>query len=154
MKARLDPYAVAPDAIKAMLDLEHYVRNCGLEHRLIELVKMRASQMNGCAFCINLHTKDARKLGETEERIYLLSAWRDAPVYTERERAALAWTEALTLIADTHAPDDAYNEVRRHFSPEETVKLSLVIVAINGWNRLAIGARSIPQVEAGSQQSP
>jgi len=153
MKARLDPYAVAPDAMKAMLDLEHYVRNCGLEHRLIELVKIRASQINGCAFCINLHTKDARKLGETEERIYLLDAWREAPVYTERERAALTWTEALTLIADTHAPDDAYNEVRRHFSAEETVKLSLLVVAINGWNRLAIGARSIPQVEAGPEKA-
>lgn len=148
MKARLDPNAVAPDAMKAMLALENYVRNCGLEQSLIELVKIRASQINGCAYCIKMHTKDARARGETEERIYLLDAWRETPIYSDRERAALAWTEALTLIAKTHAPDEVYNEVRRHFSPEETVKLSLLIVTINGWNRLAISARALPQVEA------
>jgi AhpD family alkylhydroperoxidase len=145
MKARLDPYAVAPDAVKAMLDLSAYVHNCGLEQSLIDLVLIRASQINGCAFCIAMHTRDARKHGESEHRIYLLDAWRDAPIYNDRERAALAWTEALTLIAETHAPDDVYNEVRRHFSAEETVKLSMVIVTINGWNRLSIGARSVPQ---------
>jgi AhpD family alkylhydroperoxidase len=152
MKPRLDPSAVAPDAMKAMLALENYVRNCGLEQSLIELVKIRASQINGCAYCIKMHTKDARAHGETEERIYLLDAWRETPLYSERERAALAWTEALTLIAETHAPDEVYNEVRRHFSPEETVKLSLLVVTINGWNRLAIGARVLPQIEAAQQQ--
>ncbi|MGO9545385.1 MAG: carboxymuconolactone decarboxylase family protein [Rhodomicrobium sp.] len=148
MKARLDPYAVAPGALKAMLNLEDYVRNSGLEQRLVDLIKIRASQINGCAFCIAMHTREARAHGESEQRIYLLNAWREAPVYSDRERAALAWAEALTLIAETHAPDDIYNEVERYFSAEETVKLSLAIVTINGWNRLAIGARLVPATAA------
>jgi AhpD family alkylhydroperoxidase len=107
---------------------------------------MRASQINGCAFCINMHTQDARKRGETEQRLYLLNAWREAPAYTDRERAALAWTEAVTLISETHAPDDVYNEVRTHFSEAETVNLTMLIAAINAWNRLAISFRAVPPV--------
>src|SRR5919206_3937392 len=115
MKARLDPFAVAPQAMQAMLNLEETVRNSGLEQSLIELVKIRASQINGCAYCLHMHTRDARAHGESEERLYLLDAWRESPLYSERERAALAWTETLTLISQTHAPDDVYDELRRHF---------------------------------------
>lgn len=148
MKTRLDAFAAAPEAIKAMGALEKYVRGCGLEHSLIELVKTRASQVNGCAYCVHMHTRDARAAGETEERLYLLSAWRESPLYTPRERAALAWTEALTLVAETHAPDEDYEEARRHFTEEEMVKLTLLIGAINVWNRLAIGFRNIHPVDA------
>ncbi len=143
MKPRLNPYQAAPDAMKAMTALEHYIQGCGLEPTLIELVKTRASQINGCAFCIHMHTTDARARGETVERLFLLDAWRESPLYDERERAALAWTEALTLIADTHAPDAVYEKVRQQFSEEEVVKLSLLIATINAWNRIAIGFRSV-----------
>lgn len=136
-----------------MPGLQRYVQHCGLEPSLLELVKIRASQINGCAACIKMHTRYARAHGETGERIYLLDAWREAPLYTPRERAALAWTEALTLIADTHAPGGVYNEVRRHFSPEETVNLSMAIVAINDWNRLMTGARTLPEVEGARQDA-
>lgn len=148
MKSRLDYKNVSPDAIKAMWGLESYVRNCGIEHSLLELVKTRASQINGCAYCIDMHTKDARARGETEQRLYALSAWHEAPFFTERERAALAWTEAVTRIADTRAPDDVYEVARKHFSEKELVDLTLAIVAINGWNRLAISFRA----EAGTYQ--
>lgn len=148
MKSRLDSFAAAPESMKAMLALENHVRGCGLEHSLIELVKTRASQINGCAYCIHMHTRDARAAGETEERLYLLSAWRESPLYTPRERAALAWTEALTLIAETHAPDEDYEEARRHFTEEELVKLTLLIGAINIWNRIAIGFRSVHPTDA------
>jgi AhpD family alkylhydroperoxidase len=144
MKSRLNHLAAAPEAIAAMRSVEAYVRSCGLEHSLLELVKTRASQINGCAFCIDMHTRDARAQGETEQRLYLLSAWQEAPVYSDRERAALAWTEALTRIADTHAPDDVYEHVRQHFTEEELVKLTLAIGTINVWNRLAIGFRALP----------
>ena len=127
-----------------MYGLERYVRESGLEPALLELVKMRTSQINGCAYCLDMHSKDARAAGETEQRLYLLNAWREAPFYTERERAALAWTEALTLISENDVPDEIYNEVRQHFSEEELVNLSLAVVTINGWNRLAIGFRSQP----------
>lgn len=143
MKPRLIPLNTAPEAIQAMLNLENYVKNCGLENTLIELVKIRASQLNQCAFCLHMHTKDARSAGETEERIYLLSAWHESPLFTERERAALAWTESLTLIAETHAPDEDYALLQKHFSPDEQVKLSLLIGVINIWNRLAIGFKVI-----------
>ena len=143
MKPRFNAFATVPAAYEAMRGLEQYVRGCGLEKSLLELVKMRASQINGCAFCLDMHSKDARKEGETEQRLYLLNAWRESPLYTDRERAALAWTEALTLVAETHAPDDVYEEVRRHFTEAEVVNLSMAIVVINGWNRLAIGARSL-----------
>nr|WP_262030675.1 carboxymuconolactone decarboxylase family protein [Microvirga sp. Mcv34] len=149
MKARLMPFEVAPGSLKPMVELEKLLKNSGLEHSLIELVKTRASQINGCAFCLHMHTKDARASGETEERLYLLNGWRESPLYNERERAALAWTEALTLVAETHAPDEDYEELARHFTPAEQVNLTLLIGAINTWNRLAIGFRSIHPVEAG-----
>ncbi len=127
-----------------MAGLESYVRNSGLERSLLELVKLRASQINGCAYCIDMHTKDARAAGESEQRLYALSAWRETPFYTDRERAALKWTETVTLISDGHAPDEVYEEARRHFSEQELVDLTLAIVAINGWNRLAISFRAVP----------
>ena len=144
MKPRMNFYQAAPDTIKALMALETQIASSGLEQSLMELVKTRASQINGCAFCINMHTQDARKRGETEQRLYLLNAWREAPVYTDRERAALAWTEAVTLISQTHAPDDVYNEVRAHFSEAETVNLTALIGAINSWNRIAIAFRAVP----------
>ena len=148
MSERIDYAGAAPGALRAMFGLEKYVRGCGLEASLLELVKMRASQLNGCAFCLDMHSKDARAAGETEQRLYLLSAWREAPFYTPRERAALAWTEALTLVADGHVPDEVYAEAHAQFGEKELVDLSLAVVAINGWNRLAIGFRS----EAGTYQ--
>jgi AhpD family alkylhydroperoxidase len=148
MKARMNYYQAAPDTIKALVALEEQIQASGLEKSLIELVKTRASQINGCAFCINMHTQDARKQGETEQRLYLLNAWHESPLYTDRERAALAWTEALTLIAETHAPDDVHEGVRAHFSESETVNLTMLIGAINAWNRLAIAFRAVHPVKA------
>jgi AhpD family alkylhydroperoxidase len=133
---------VFPDALRAMLGLENAVHASSLEPELLELVKMRASQLNGCAYCLDMHSKDARARGETEQRLHVLSAWREAPFYSERERAALAWCEALTLLPQTGAPDDVYAELERAFEPEEIVALTLAIVAINGWNRFAVGLRS------------
>jgi len=144
MKPRINYVQVAPDAVKAMRGLEEYVASSGLEKSLYELVKTRASQINGCAFCLDMHTKDARKAGETEQRLYALSAWRETPFYTERERAALEWTEALTLISDTDVPDALYENVRKQFSESEIVASSMAIIAINGWNRLAISFRTVP----------
>ena len=135
---------VAPDAIKAMYELEKYVHDSGLERSLYELVKTRASQINGCAYCIDMHTKDARKAGETEQRLYALNAWLETPFYTERERAALQWTESLTLISENDVPDSLYESARKHFDEKEMVALTMAIVAINGWNRLAIGFRAVP----------
>lgn len=148
MKARMNPYQAAPQTMKALEALEAQIQASGLEKSLIELVKTRASQINGCAFCINMHTQDARKQGETEQRLYLLNAWRESPLYTDRERAALAWTEAVTLVSETHVPDDVYDEVRRHFSEAETVNLTMLVAAINAWNRIAISFRSIHPVKA------
>lgn len=147
MKPRMNYFQAAPESIKALLALETQITTSGLEQSLIELVKTRASQINGCAYCINMHTQDARKHGETEARLYLLNAWREAPVYTERERAALAWTEAVTLISETHAPDELYQAVRAQFSETETVNLTMLIATINAWNRLAISFRAVPQVK-------
>lgn len=138
MEQRIDYQKTASGAFKAMLAMENHVRQCGLEYSLLELVKTRASQINGCAFCIDMHTKDARAAGETEQRLYGLSAWRETPFYTERERAALELTEAVTLITNGGVPDALYQKVREHFSEEETVNLTAAIIAINGWNRLAI----------------
>jgi AhpD family alkylhydroperoxidase len=146
MSQRIDYTKVATGAFQAMFSLEKYLHGCGLETTLLDLIKMRASQINGCAFCLDMHSKDARAAGETEQRLYLLNAWREAPFYTDRERAALAWTEALTSVADNHVPDEVYNEARTVFSEEELVNLSLAVVAINGWNRLAIAFR--PEVGA------
>jgi AhpD family alkylhydroperoxidase len=148
MKPRMNFYQAASDTIKALSALEAQVQASGLEQSLIELVKTRASQINGCAYCIDMHTQDARKRGETEQRLYLLNDWRESPLYTDRERAALAWTEAVTLIAETHAPDDLYEDVRAQFSEAETVNLTMLISTINAWNRLAISFRSVHQVRA------
>jgi AhpD family alkylhydroperoxidase len=142
MKARLNPYAAAPETMKAAAAIEPIIAASGLEPSLIELVKTRTSQINGCAFCIHMHTRDARAHGETEERLYLLNAWRESSLYTDRERAALAWTEALTLIAETHAPDDVYEELRKHFNETETTNLTVLVGLINTWNRIAIGNRA------------
>jgi AhpD family alkylhydroperoxidase len=150
MKPRLNYAAAAPKLMQAMLQLEKAVVSSGLEHGLINLVKTRASQINGCAYCIDMHSREARKSGETEARLYLLDAWREAPHYTPRERAALAWTEALTLVAKTHAPDADYDALAPHFSEAEIVQLTMLIVAINGWNRLSIGFRAIPPMTATS----
>lgn len=150
MKPRLDYKQVAPAVFKAMLAFESFVHQCGLPPALLELVKIRASQINGCAYCLDMHTKDARAQGETEQRIYALSAWRETPFFTEKERAALAWTEAVTLVASSQVPDEEYEILRRHFSEPEMVNLTAAVVAINGWNRLAVGFRSVP----GSYQSP
>lgn len=144
MTQRLDYMHASPEGFKAMRNLQQYVEGSGLEHTLLELVKMRASQINGCAYCLDMHSKDARAAGETEQRLYLLDAWREAPFYSERERAALAWTEALTKISNAPVEDELYEQVRAQFSEKELVDLSFAIIAINGWNRLAIPFRSEP----------
>jgi AhpD family alkylhydroperoxidase len=144
MEARLDYEKVAPGAVKAVIALHNYSKNCGLEPALLELIKTRASQLNGCAYCVDMHTKDARVGGETEQRLYALSVWRETPFYTERERAALEFTEAVTLIADGHVPDEVYEVARSQFSEEELVNLVMNIITINAWNRLAITFRDVP----------
>ncbi len=144
MKARLDFRKASPAAEKAMMGLHMFVRNCGLDHALLELVKLRASQINRCAHCIDMHTKELRADGESEQRLYLLNAWRESPFYSERERAALAWTEAVTLVADSQVPDDVYEEARKQFSEEELVNLTMAVVAINGANRLNVAFRTVP----------
>ena len=144
MQNRLDYAKVAPEGYKAMLALENYIKHCGLEPSLLELVKTRASQINGCAFCLDMHTKDARSRGESEQRLYAVTAWREAPFYSERERAALAWTESLTNISQDDVPDVVYEQARRHFSEKELVDLTLAVIVINGWNRLAISFRTPP----------
>jgi AhpD family alkylhydroperoxidase len=141
MQPRINPYKTAPDLMSAMTKLENAVRDSGLEKPLAELVKTRASQINGCAFCLHMHTRDARAAGETEERLYLLDAWRESSLYTPRERAALAWTESVTLVAQTHVPDSAFDDVSAQFDKEELVKLTLLITTINAWNRIAIAFR-------------
>ena len=141
---RLSAYDAAPAAMKALQNVEAYLHQCGLDKKLIELVKMRASQINGCAYCLDMHSKELRRLGETEQRIYLLNAWEESPLYTARERAALAWTEALTLISQTHAPDDVYERARQQFDDKELVDLTTLIGMINLWNRLMIAGRVPP----------
>lgn len=141
-----NPFKAAPEGIKAMMALEASIKASGLEHSLLELVKLRASQINRCAFCIHMHATDARAHGETEMRLYMLNAWRESPLYTERERAALAWTEALTLVSETGAPDEDYALVERAFSESERVNLTLTIGAINLWNRLQVGLRAVHPV--------
>lgn len=140
--ARIDYMKKAPAALRPMLDLERYLHQSGLGEGLIHLIKMRASQINGCAYCIDMHSKDARAGGETEQRLYALAAWHEAPFFSERERAALAWTDALTLISENDVSDDLYDEVRAHFSEKDLVDLTMVVVVINGWNRLAIPFRT------------
>ena len=139
---RIDFRNVAPAALQAQLGIETFVRQSGLERSLLELVRLRASVMNGCAYCVDMHTKDARKAGETEQRLYAVPVWRETPFFTARERAALAWTESLTDLPRTGAPDETFAEVARHFTEEELVALTMAIVSINGWNRLAVGFRN------------
>ena len=146
MQQRLDAMKVSPAAFKAMAGLQAYVDQSGLERSLLELVKVRASQINGCAYCLVMHTAEARKHGENDERMHLLNAWREAPVFSERERAGLEWLEALTLITEGHVPDAVYQQARKHFSEKELVDLTAAAVAINSWNRVAIAFRATPQL--------
>ena len=147
MTQRLNPFAVAPDGIAALTAVEHYVQKSGLDPKLAALVKTRVSQINGCAYCLHMHTQEARKLGDTDTRLHLLDAWHESNLYSKRERAALAWAEALTDIKTTHAPDDVYDSARREFSEKELADLSIVIAMINAWNRLAIGMRAVHPTE-------
>ncbi|HEU0070988.1 MAG TPA: carboxymuconolactone decarboxylase family protein [Alphaproteobacteria bacterium] len=147
MTPRMNYYAAAPKVLKAMLDLTKVPAESGLEHSLLELVKMRASQINGCGFCIHMHSREAIAAGETAERLLLLDAWRESPLFTDRERAALIWTESLTLVAETRAPDEDFAAVKAQFSDEEIVNLTLAITTINAWNRFSVGFRSIHPVD-------
>jgi len=144
MKPRLNYGSIAPGVYDAMDPLDQYVVACGLEESLLHLVRLRASQLNGCAYCIDMHWKDLRALGDSEQRLYSLDAWRECPYYSDRERAALAWTEAVTLISDGHAPDDVYEEARTQLSEKELADLTCAIAAINAWNRLSIAGRLVP----------
>ena len=144
MEPRIDYAKTAPEAGTAMMGLERYVHQTGLDRGLLELVKLRASLINGCAYCVDMHTQVARSRGETEQRLYAVSLWRETPFYSERERAALAWTEAVTLVSVDHVPDDVYDLAQKQFTEKELVDLTLAIVAINGWNRLAIAFRTVP----------
>jgi AhpD family alkylhydroperoxidase len=144
MEQRFNYFKAAPDAYKAMSGLEAYLHGCGLEEGLLHLIKLRASQINGCAFCLDMHSKDLRSIGETEQRLYTLDAWRECPWYTDRERAALAWTEALTLVTQGHVPDVVYEEARKQFNEKELTDLSVAITTINAWNRLSIAFRTAP----------
>ncbi|WP_437761887.1 carboxymuconolactone decarboxylase family protein [Sorangium sp. So ce764] len=144
MQSRMNYESVAPEAYQAMLGLSSYVKRCGLEKTLIPLVFLRASQINGCAYCIDLHWKEARAAGEDERRLYMLSAWREAPCYSERERAALEWVEAVTLVAAEHVPDRVYDAVRQHFSEREIMDLTWAVVTINAWNRVVLATRAVP----------
>jgi AhpD family alkylhydroperoxidase len=148
MQQRIDVTKVSPAVYQAAAALQTYVDQSGLDAKLRELIKIRASQINGCAFCLAMHTRDARKIGETDERMHLLAAWREAPVYNARERAALAWVEAITLVTQGHVPDEAFEAVRRQFSEKEIVDLTAAAVVINSWNRLAIALRVPPQVDS------
>ncbi len=152
MDKRLNYAKAAPEGFKALLALDEAVENCGLEPLLLTLIQMRASQINGCAYCLDMHSKDARAMGETEQRLYGLDAWRESPFYTERERAALLWTETVTLISADHAPDAVYEEVRRQFSEEELANLTMALVLINAWNRLCISFRSQPGAYVSSRK--
>jgi AhpD family alkylhydroperoxidase len=144
MQPRIDYSKFATEAQKFMFGLEKYLATCGLDHKLLHLLKLRASQINGCAFCIDMHSKDARALGETEQRLYALDAWRETPFYTGKERAAFAWIEAVTLVSETHVPDDLFEEVKSHFTEKEIVDLTILAATINMWNRLAIATRAVP----------
>ena len=144
MESRLKVFEVAPKAYQLMAAMQQYVNNSGLDHKMLELVKMRASQINGCAYCLDMHSIDARAIGESEQRLYALNAWRETPFFSDRERAALAWTEAITLVSETHVPDEVFEEVKKYFSEKEIVDLTLVATAINMWNRIAIAMRAVP----------
>lgn len=144
MEPRIDYQQVAPDAVQAMMGLEQFVASSGLDVSIVHLVKVRVSQINGCAFCIDMHTKEARADGETEQRLYALDAWRETPFYSGRERAALAWAEAVTNVGESRVPDTVYETAREHFDEEELVALNVAVVAINGWNRFAVPFRTEP----------
>lgn len=144
MEARINYVKVAPGAYEAMLGLEKYLHQCGLEEPLIHLLKLRASQINGCAYCLDMHWKDLRAIGETEQRLYGLDAWEESPYYTERERAALAWTEAVTRVSESHVPDEVYEKARKQFNEKELADLTMAVATINAWNRLAVAARTVP----------
>lgn len=144
MKPRIEYHKAAPGAMAAMYGLEEYARNCGLESSLLELIKLRASQINGCAYCVDMHTKDARAQGESEQRLYAVSVWEETPFFTERERAALAWTEAVTQVSWGHVPDNVYELARKQFDEKGLVDLTMAVIAINGWNRLAVSFRAVP----------
>ncbi|MDS7596108.1 carboxymuconolactone decarboxylase family protein [Agrobacterium tumefaciens] len=148
MKTRMNYAKASPEAFKALMALETYVQNSGLEHRFIHLIKLRASIINGCAFCVDMHVKESRKDGLSEQWINLMSVWRESPVYTEQERALLGWVDAVTKIAETGAPDDAYDALKAHFSDEEIVKITVAIGTINTWNRIAVGFRSQHPIDA------
>jgi AhpD family alkylhydroperoxidase len=148
MQQRLAPWKISPGAYKAMVGLQAHISQSGLEKSLIELINIRVSQINGCAFCLVMHTADARKLGESEDRMHLLNAWREAPCFTEREQAALAWVEAVTNITEGHVPDAVYEQARQQFSEKDLVDLTTLAVAINSWNRIAIAFRMTPKVAA------
>jgi AhpD family alkylhydroperoxidase len=144
MESRIDYRKFNPEPLQALLAIEKYIASCSLDHKFVHLLKLRASQINGCAYCIDMHSIDARAAGETEQRLYALDAWRETPFYDDRERAALAWVEAVTLVAQTHVPDSVYEETRKHFSDQEIVDLTYLTVAINAWNRLAVSTRAVP----------
>lgn len=144
MEPRILYTKYAAEALRSLLDLENYLAHCSLDQSLLHLVKMRASQINGCAYCLDMHSKDALALGESEQRLFTLDAWKETQFFTERERAALAWTEAVTLISDTHVPDDVCEQTRLEFSENELIDLTFAVVAINSWNRIAIATRAVP----------
>jgi AhpD family alkylhydroperoxidase len=144
MTPRIDYRRFSPEALQAMLALEKHLAGCGLDHKFMHLLKLRASQMNGCAYCIDMHSIDARATGETEQRLYALDAWRETPFFDDRERAALAWMESVTLVAQSHVPDDVYDDARKHFSEQELIDLTYLAATINAWNRIAIATRAVP----------
>ena len=144
MHTRIDYTKFAPNAVKAILGLEQYVVNSGIEQSLLELVRLRASQINGCAYCVDMHSADAKKAGESERRLHAVVVWRDSPFFTTRERVALAWTESVTLLSETHVPDELYNEVLTCFSEKELIDLTMAIITINSWNRIAVSFRKLP----------
>ena len=144
MEERIHYAKVSPGAYHAMLGLEKYLHECGLEERLLHLIKLRTSQVNGCAYCLDMHWKDLRAIGEAEQRLYSLDAWRECPYYSDRERAALAWAESVTRVSETHVPDDVFEEAKQHFSEKELADLTVAVATINAWNRLAIAARTTP----------
>ena len=144
MEPRIDYRQFNPEPLQALRAIEKYIAGCGLEHKFVHLLKLRASQINGCAYCIDMHSIEARAAGETEQRLYALDAWRETPFYDDRERAALAWIEAVTLVAETHVPDGVYEEAKKYFSEQEIVDLTYLAATINAWNRLAIALRAVP----------
>ena len=144
MEERIHYAKVAPLAYHAMLGLEKYLQECGLEEKLLHLLKLRTSQINGCAYCLDMHWKDLRAIGESEQRLYSLDAWRECPYYSDRERAALAWAESVTLVSEAHVPDDVFEEAKQHFSEKDLADLTVAVATINAWNRLAIAARTTP----------